>query len=129
MLAEPPSPEGVEPVSLTLEGTRYTLGVRQHVPRVLRPSRAFTLEGELVLEAGELVVRPLALETLGGAARARLSEDHRVRLLADLAEALTVSLPAKSTAWVAGEDRPIEAVRLDAKEGQLRVWGAVGGRL
>ncbi len=126
VLAEPPAAEVVQPVSLELDGTRYALGVRQHVPSRLRPSRAFTLEGELVLEGGELVVRPLAVETLGGTAKARLSEDHRVRLLADLTEALTVSLPAKSTAWVAGEDRPIEAVRLDASGGQLVVWGAVG---
>ena len=111
---------------ITTEGVGKRLGVRQHVPSRLRPSRAFTLEGELVLEGGELVVRPLAVETLGGAAKARLSEDHRVRLLADLTEALTVSLPAKATAWVAGEDRPIEAVRLDASGGQLVVWGAVG---
>jgi hypothetical protein len=126
VLAEGPADEVVEPVSLSLDGSHFSLGVRHHVPSAFKPRRGYTLEGELVLEDGELVVRPLAVEALGGVAKAKLSEDHRVGLLADLTAALTVSLPAKSTAWVAGEDRPIEAVRLDASDGQLVVWGAVG---
>ncbi len=126
VLAEPPQDDVVEPISLRLEGQGFELGVRHHVPSAFRPRRGYRLTGELVLEGGALEVRPLAVAALGGAAQAQLSEDHRLKLLAELTAALTVSIPASSTAWVAGEDRPIEAVRLAAADGQLVVWGAVG---
>ncbi len=125
VLAAGPADEVVEPVSLALEGSGFELGVRHHVPSATRPRRGYQLTGELQLTDGQLVVVPGEVQALGGAARITLSDDHRVRVIAELTRALSVSMPAQSTAWVAGEDRAIEAVRLAASEGQLVVWGAV----
>ncbi len=126
VLQAPASPDVLEPTSLRLRGTTFELGVRHHVPRRLRPQRNYTVTGSLGLEDGVVVARPLAVRVPRGNLGVELGEDRRLKLLAELTEALTVSLPASTTAWVAGRNLPVEAVRLETRAGQLLIWGEIG---
>jgi hypothetical protein len=126
LLAEPPSAEIVEPISLSLEGSSFELGVRHHVASGVISRRLYSLTGTLVLQDGVLWVQPESVRVLGGTVRANLSEDHWLKLLANLTQALTVSVPARSSALVAGQNRSVEAVRVLSVDHQLIVWGAVG---
>ncbi len=125
VLREPPAADIVEPMGLQLRPDHFRLEVRQHLEAGPVRRRFYGMRGRLELVDGSIVARPQGIDVLGGAMRAPLGEDHRFRLLGGLSEALTVSVPARTTTWVAGEQRDVVAERIETRDGQLLVYGAV----